>query len=160
MVTSAGERPREICCLPEGVPPSTAGSTFPCTRDATAARRVTVWPEPGTNSPTAPRSAYVCGSNGGTTTTLTSAARAGAASAANSADAIRAPNAMGIRLRGARGECDARTQAAPRVAAPRSHGHHDHVEFEADLGVPVVTGDFESGRLSLRALPCPGHSDD
>ncbi len=42
----------------------------------------------------------------------------------------------------------------------RTHGHHDHVEFEDTLGVPVVTGDFEAGGLSFRSLPCPGHSDD
>jgi hydroxyacylglutathione hydrolase len=46
------------------------------------------------------------------------------------------------------------------VAVLRTHGHHDHVEHEADLGVPVVTGDFESGGLSFQSLPCPGHSDD
>ena len=28
------------------------------------------------------------------------------------------------------------------------------------LGLPVVTGDFEQGGLSFRALPCPGHSAD
>jgi hydroxyacylglutathione hydrolase len=46
------------------------------------------------------------------------------------------------------------------VAVLRTHGHHDHVEHEAELGVPAVTGDFESGGLSFQALPCPGHSDD
>jgi hydroxyacylglutathione hydrolase len=46
------------------------------------------------------------------------------------------------------------------VAVLRTHGHHDHVEHEDELGVPVVTGDFEAGGLSFRALPCPGHSDD
>jgi hydroxyacylglutathione hydrolase len=46
------------------------------------------------------------------------------------------------------------------VAVLRTHGHHDHVEHEAELGVPVVTGDFESGELSFQSLPCPGHSDD
>jgi glyoxylase-like metal-dependent hydrolase (beta-lactamase superfamily II) len=52
-----------------------------------------------------------------------------------------------------------RWRVAP-VAVLRTHGHHDHVEYEAELGVSVVTGDFESGGLSFRALPCPGHSDD
>ena len=46
------------------------------------------------------------------------------------------------------------------VAVLRTHGHHDHVEHEDELGVPVVTGDFESGGLRFEALPCPGHSDD
>ncbi len=46
------------------------------------------------------------------------------------------------------------------AAVLRTHSHHDHVEHEDELGVPVVTGDFEAGGLSFRALPCPGHSDD
>ncbi len=46
------------------------------------------------------------------------------------------------------------------VAVLRTHGHHDHVEHEAELGVPVVTGDFEAGGLSVRSLATPGHSDD
>jgi glyoxylase-like metal-dependent hydrolase (beta-lactamase superfamily II) len=52
-----------------------------------------------------------------------------------------------------------RWRVAP-VAVLRTHGHHDHVEYEAEFGVPVVTGDFASGGLSFEALPCPGHSDD
>ena len=35
------------------------------------------------------------------------------------------------------------------VAVLRTHGHHDHVEHEGELGLPVVTGDFESGRAEL-----------
>jgi len=46
------------------------------------------------------------------------------------------------------------------VAVLRTHGHHDHVEHEGGLGLPVVTGDFAQGGLSFRALPCPGHSAD
>ena len=46
------------------------------------------------------------------------------------------------------------------VAVLRTHGHHDHVEHEAELGVEVVTGDFEAGGLRVEALPTPGHSDD
>jgi hydroxyacylglutathione hydrolase len=46
------------------------------------------------------------------------------------------------------------------VAVLRTHGHHDHVEHEDALGVPVVTGDFEAGGLRFQALPTPGHSSD
>lgn len=46
------------------------------------------------------------------------------------------------------------------VAVLRTHGHHDHVEHEAELGLPVVSADFSHGRLEVRALPTPGHSDD
>jgi hydroxyacylglutathione hydrolase len=46
------------------------------------------------------------------------------------------------------------------VAVLRTHGHHDHVEHEAELGLSVVTGDFEQGGLRFEALPTPGHSDD
>jgi glyoxylase-like metal-dependent hydrolase (beta-lactamase superfamily II) len=31
------------------------------------------------------------------------------------------------------------------VAVLRTHGHHDHVENEDELGLQVVTGDFEAG---------------
>jgi hydroxyacylglutathione hydrolase len=46
------------------------------------------------------------------------------------------------------------------VAVLRTHGHHDHVENEDELGLEVVTGDFEAGGLRFEALPCPGHSGD
>src|SRR3954453_2222238 len=52
-----------------------------------------------------------------------------------------------------------RWRATP-VAVLRTHGHGDHVEHEDELGVEVVTGDFESGGLRVEALPTPGHSDD
>ncbi len=46
----------------------------------------------------------------------------------------------------------------------RTHSHPDHVEHEDELrerfGIPVVTGDLETGSLRIRALPLPGHSDD
>ena len=42
----------------------------------------------------------------------------------------------------------------------RTHSHHDHVEHEAELGLPVVRGPLQAGRLSVGALPTPGHSDD
>src|SRR5581483_10898579 len=56
-------------------------------------------------------------------------------------------------------------QAAERwrvtpVAVLRTHGHGDHVEHEEELGLEVVTRDFESGGLRVQALPTPGHSDD
>jgi len=37
----------------------------------------------------------------------------------------------------------------------RTHSHPDHVEHEAELGLPVVVGG-----LTVEAIPTPGHSDD
>ena len=42
----------------------------------------------------------------------------------------------------------------------RTHGHADHVEHEAELGLPVVTGALETGGLRVEAIPTPGHSND
>jgi hydroxyacylglutathione hydrolase len=42
----------------------------------------------------------------------------------------------------------------------RTHSHHDHVEHEHELGLPVRTDSVEVGRLRIEALPTPGHSDD
>jgi hydroxyacylglutathione hydrolase len=42
----------------------------------------------------------------------------------------------------------------------RTHGHADHVEHEAELGLPVVTGPLVTGGLTVEAIPTPGHSDD
>jgi len=42
----------------------------------------------------------------------------------------------------------------------RTHSHADHVEHEAELGLPVVTGALATGGLSIEAIPTPGHSDD
>ena len=199
-MTSAGRRPSEISGLPDGVPPSTDGSTFPRTSEATAARRVTVWPEPGTNSPTAPRPAYACGSNGGTTTTLTSAARAGPASGGESTAATRRrltvsrfwtsslravlversmhPGYLSNAYLVADEEggtavfVDSGAPIEPLLAAAerwrvtpvavlRTHGHHDHVEHEDELGLPG-----RHRRLRVRRAPVPrrcrrpGHSDD
>jgi len=42
----------------------------------------------------------------------------------------------------------------------RTHGHADHVEHEAELGLPVVTGPLVTGGLEVEAIPTPGHSDD
>jgi hydroxyacylglutathione hydrolase len=42
----------------------------------------------------------------------------------------------------------------------RTHSHLDHVIYESELGLPVVTGPLEAGGLSIEALPTPGHSDD
>ena len=45
-----------------------------------------------------------------------------------------------------------------------THGHLDHVEGDVELvmrfGVAIVKGPVETGGLSIRALPCPGHSPD
>ena len=42
----------------------------------------------------------------------------------------------------------------------RTHSHHDHVEHERELGLPVRTASFETGGLRIDAIPTPGHSDD
>src|ERR671934_1716808 len=42
----------------------------------------------------------------------------------------------------------------------RTHSHHDHVEGEGELGLPVRTDSVEVGRLRVEAIPTPGHSDD
>jgi hydroxyacylglutathione hydrolase len=42
----------------------------------------------------------------------------------------------------------------------RTHSHHDHVEHEHELGVPVRTDPLEVGGLRIEAIPTPGHSDD
>jgi hydroxyacylglutathione hydrolase len=42
----------------------------------------------------------------------------------------------------------------------RTHSHADHIEHEAELGLPVETGPVEVGGLRVEALPTPGHSDD
>ena len=48
-------------------------------------------------------------------------------------------------------EAVARWRVTP-VAVLRTHAHGDHVEHEDELGLPVVTGDFESGGLRVEAL--------
>jgi hydroxyacylglutathione hydrolase len=42
----------------------------------------------------------------------------------------------------------------------RTHSHHDHVEHEHELGLPVRTDSVEVGGLRIEAVPTPGHSDD
>jgi hydroxyacylglutathione hydrolase len=42
----------------------------------------------------------------------------------------------------------------------RTHADPDHVEHEAELGLEVVTGPVEVGKLRVDALPTPGHKDD
>jgi hydroxyacylglutathione hydrolase len=42
----------------------------------------------------------------------------------------------------------------------RTHAHHDHVEHEGELGLPVRTDALEVGGLRVEALPTPGHSED
>jgi hydroxyacylglutathione hydrolase len=42
----------------------------------------------------------------------------------------------------------------------RTHSHADHVEHEAELGLPVKTEGVQVGGLQVEALPTPGHSDD
>jgi len=42
----------------------------------------------------------------------------------------------------------------------RTHSHADHIEHEAELGLPVRTGAVEVGGLRVEALSTPGHSDD
>jgi glyoxylase-like metal-dependent hydrolase (beta-lactamase superfamily II) len=52
-----------------------------------------------------------------------------------------------------------RWRVTPR-AVLRTHGHEDHVVYEAELGVPVVTESTRVGGLEIEAIPTPGHSDD
>jgi hydroxyacylglutathione hydrolase len=42
----------------------------------------------------------------------------------------------------------------------RTHSHSDHVEHEAELGLPVKTDAVQVGGLQVEAIPTPGHSDD
>ena len=46
----------------------------------------------------------------------------------------------------------------------RTHAHPDHVAGEGEVvrryDAAVVTGELETGALSVEAIPCPGHSDD
>jgi hydroxyacylglutathione hydrolase len=42
----------------------------------------------------------------------------------------------------------------------RTHSHHDHVEHEHELGLPVRTHSVEVGGLRIEAIPTPGHSED
>jgi hydroxyacylglutathione hydrolase len=42
----------------------------------------------------------------------------------------------------------------------RTHSHEDHVEHEAELGLPVVREALGVGGLDVGAIPTPGHSDD
>ena len=55
---------------------------------------------------------------------------------------------------------------AKPAAVLRTHGHHDHVEWEDELrkryGVPVVAepGEWDLGGIRVRGTATPGHSDD
>jgi len=42
----------------------------------------------------------------------------------------------------------------------RTHAHADHIAHEGELGVPVVRGSLDVGKLVIEAIPTPGHSDD
>src|SRR5829696_7603479 len=42
----------------------------------------------------------------------------------------------------------------------RTHADPDHVEHEAEFGLPVVTGSLDLGATTVDAIPTPGHSDD
>jgi glyoxylase-like metal-dependent hydrolase (beta-lactamase superfamily II) len=45
-------------------------------------------------------------------------------------------------------------------AVLRTHSHQDHVEHEAELGLPVLVEATRVGGLDVEAIPTPGHSDD
>ncbi len=57
-------------------------------------------------------------------------------------------------------QATARDWGVEPVAILRTHSHHDHVEHEDELGLPVVTEAFSEGGLDVRAISTPGHSDD
>jgi glyoxylase-like metal-dependent hydrolase (beta-lactamase superfamily II) len=42
----------------------------------------------------------------------------------------------------------------------RTHAHPDHVEHEAELGLPVVREALQVSGLDVEAIPTPGHSED
>jgi hydroxyacylglutathione hydrolase len=45
-----------------------------------------------------------------------------------------------------------------------THADHDHIAGDSEIlaryDIPVVKGDLETGGLTIRALPTPGHKDD
>jgi glyoxylase-like metal-dependent hydrolase (beta-lactamase superfamily II) len=54
----------------------------------------------------------------------------------------------------------ATTQGLRLTHILRTHSHHDHIEHEDDLDLPVMTTSFETGGLKIEAIPTPGHSED
>jgi glyoxylase-like metal-dependent hydrolase (beta-lactamase superfamily II) len=52
-----------------------------------------------------------------------------------------------------------RWNVTPRYVL-RTHAHHDHVENEEELGLPVLRESARVGGLDIEAIPTPGHSDD
>jgi hydroxyacylglutathione hydrolase len=52
-----------------------------------------------------------------------------------------------------------RWSVTPRYVL-RTHAHHDHVENEEELGLPVLRESARIGVLDIEAIPTPGHSDD
>jgi glyoxylase-like metal-dependent hydrolase (beta-lactamase superfamily II) len=56
-------------------------------------------------------------------------------------------------------EAAARWRVEPQLVL-RTHSHADHVEHEAELGLPVKTDAAELDGLHVEALSTPGHSDD
>jgi glyoxylase-like metal-dependent hydrolase (beta-lactamase superfamily II) len=52
------------------------------------------------------------------------------------------------------------THGLQPAAVLRTHSHTDHVLHEEELGLPVITSDFELDGLAVEAIPTPGHSDD
>ncbi len=51
-------------------------------------------------------------------------------------------------------------QGLTPTAVCRTHSHTDHVLYEDDLDLPVMTTSFATGGLEIEAIPTPGHSDD
>jgi glyoxylase-like metal-dependent hydrolase (beta-lactamase superfamily II) len=56
-------------------------------------------------------------------------------------------------------EAAERWSVTPRCVL-RTHAHGDHVEHEAELGLPVVVESTKVGDLDIEAIATPGHSDD